>query len=360
MRRIILLAALVLMLCCSVVSAQAVTATGVGETPSEAEQDALRGAVEQVMGTLVDSSTLVRNYQLIEDNIYTVSRGFIESYTVTDKHTEGGVWHITVAAEVSTEPNGALMDQLTRLGIIDHNLRGAKIGVIIPEQHFTRRIPDPAGETAVIKAFLEAGFDNVIDISQARLYHNLIALDMSVEQLKNIANSLQADILVIGEGFSERGGDVPYMSRDIISCKARLEAKMYIARTGQIIAADGTYGAAVDTMESIAAKKALAKAGEEMGRYLSQQLLNHGSSNRQQIEMIVLTNNINDVNILKTELMQIAGVNDVKFSRWETGRATLAIRCSGAPQTLYNRLREQSNMVVEAVEITYNTLTVRI
>ncbi len=351
---------LFLMLCCSSVFAQSVTATGVGTAPSEAEQDALRSAVEQVMGTLVDSNTLVRNAQLVEDNIYTTSRGFIESYTVMDKRMEGGVWHITIAAEVNTEPNGALMNKLSRMGIIQHSLRDAKIGVIIPEVHITRRIPDPAGETAVVKAFLEAGFDNMIDVSTTRYYHNTIAVDMSVEQMRNIADSLQADILIVGEAFSERGGPVPYMTADIISCKARLEAKMYIVRTGQIIAADGTYGAAIDTMETIAAKKALAKAGEEMGRYLTQQLLDHGSGNRQQIEMIVLAANIQDVNTLKNELMHVAGVNDVKFSRWDAGRAALAIRYSGAPQTLYNRLCEQSDMMIEAVEITYNTLTVRI
>lgn len=360
MKRIIALVGLLLMLCCSSVFAQSVTAVGVGTTPSEAEQDAMRNAVEQVMGTLVDSSTLVRNAQLVEDSIYTTSRGFIEQYTVTDKRMEGGLWNVTIAANINTEPNGALMDKLTRMGIIQHSLRDAKIAVIIPEEHFSRRIPDPAGETAVIKEFLKAGFENVIDVSMTRFYHNTIAVNMSIEQLENIANSLQADILVVGEAFSEAGGPVPYMTRDIVSCKARLEAKMYIVRTGQILAADGTYGAAIDTMESIASKKALAQAGEEMGRYLTEQLLNHGSSARQQIEMVVLTTNINDVNALKNELAQIAGVKDVKFSRWDAGRATLTIRFSGAPQTLYDRLSESSAYAVDAVEITYNTLTVRI
>ena len=102
MKRIIALVVLLLMFGCSSVLAQSVTAVGVGTAPSEAEQDAMRNAVEQVMGTLVDSNTLVRNAQLVEDNIYTTSRGFIESYNVTDKRMEGGLWHITIAAEVNT------------------------------------------------------------------------------------------------------------------------------------------------------------------------------------------------------------------------------------------------------------------
>lgn len=360
MKKIIAIAVLIVLLCCSSVFAQHVTAVGYGTTPSEAEQDAMRNAVEQVMGTLVDSRTLTENYQVVEDNIYLTSRGFIQNYTVTDRRNAGGAWQVTIDADIDTDPNSALMTKLTRMGIIQYNLRDAKIGVIIPEEHLSRRIPDPAGETAVVKKFLEAGFDNVIDISLTRFYHNTIAVDMSLDQLRNIANSLQADILIVGEAFSERGGDVPYMSRDIISCKARVEAKMYIARTGQIIAADGTYGAAIDTAETIAAKKALAQAGEKMGQYLTEQLLNHGSTNRQQVEMVVITNNINDVNRLKNELMQTAGVSDVKFSRWDAGRATLAVSYSGAPETLYSRLSAVSAFFIEAVEITYDTLTVRI
>ena len=44
--------------------------------------DALRKAVEQAVGTLVASETLVENYQPLRDNVYTKTAGYIRSYTV--------------------------------------------------------------------------------------------------------------------------------------------------------------------------------------------------------------------------------------------------------------------------------------
>ena len=50
------------------------------------------------------------------------------------------------------------MSELTRLGIINRQLRDPKIAVVIPEYHIRARVPDPAGETAVINKLIEAGF----------------------------------------------------------------------------------------------------------------------------------------------------------------------------------------------------------
>lgn len=46
-----------------------VVATGYGTTVREATKAALRSAVEQVVGTMVDATTLVENDKLIEDEI---------------------------------------------------------------------------------------------------------------------------------------------------------------------------------------------------------------------------------------------------------------------------------------------------
>lgn len=360
MKKLILLIITITILCASTALAQPVTATGYGTTASEAEQDAMRNAVEQITGTLVDSRTLTENYQIVEDNIYLTSRGFIQNYTVTDRRNAGGAWQVTIDADIDTDPNSALMTKLTRIGIIRHSLRDAKIGILIPQDNPARQVPDTAAETAVTQALLEAGFTSIIDISQTRYDHLILGSSLTIDKLRSIADSLRADILIVGEADSERGRNVPYMSEGIISCKATIEAKMYLARTGQIIAVSTAQSAAIDTAETTAAQKALTQAGTQIGQYMADRLLDRGSTNRQQVEMVVITNNINDVNRLKNELMQTAGVSDVKFSRWDAGRATLAVSYSGAPETLYSRLSAVSAFFIEAVEITYDTLTVRI
>ena len=69
-KKIICLLAVVFCFCIPV-SAQPITVAGYGTTADEAERDALRNAVEQAVGTLVDSATLVQNNMLINDEIYT-------------------------------------------------------------------------------------------------------------------------------------------------------------------------------------------------------------------------------------------------------------------------------------------------
>ena len=70
--------------------AKSVTVTGTGMTPSDAENDALRAAVENTLGVLVDSETLVQNSMLIRDQIYTQSRGFVTDYTIVNREQISG------------------------------------------------------------------------------------------------------------------------------------------------------------------------------------------------------------------------------------------------------------------------------
>lgn len=364
MKKLVILLCAVMLLLCSNAFAKVVTVTGVGASQTEAQNDAMRVAVEQAVGSLIDSQTIVDKSMVLEDNIYATSKGFVQSVDiVSTQRTPDGSYRVTANVDVDTNPNSKLMNELTRLQVIQVNMRNAKIAVVIPEEHIRYRIPDPAGETAVVKKFLEAGFQNIIDISRDRLTYNQ-PFNMNEAQLQNFAQSMQADILVVGQAFSEGAGDVGQFINgrrtNVVSCKARVEAKMYIARTGQIIAADGTYGAGVDITEAIAAKKALADAGEKMGDYLVEQVLNMYSGNRQQMEMTVIANGISDINTVKLGLNGVPGVKNVAFNNYSNGRGVLSIQYSGSPQTLFKHLQENVELNLELTESTFNTITVKV
>ena len=71
---IIIIGLITLFLLPGMAFARSVSVTGTGLTATEAENDALRNAVEQAVGVWVDSETLVRNHVLLRDEIYTKSR----------------------------------------------------------------------------------------------------------------------------------------------------------------------------------------------------------------------------------------------------------------------------------------------
>ncbi|MCM0081827.1 hypothetical protein L4X63_09520 [Geomonas sp. Red32] len=59
-----------------------VTVVGFGTTVDQARQDAIRNAVEQVVGTFVSSDTMVQNSSLIKDEILSFSGGYVREFKV--------------------------------------------------------------------------------------------------------------------------------------------------------------------------------------------------------------------------------------------------------------------------------------
>lgn len=356
------IALLLSVLLCSNALAKNITVTGRGMTETEATNDALRSAIENAVGVLVDSETIVANNVVLKDEIYTNTKGLINNYQVVSTQQNVDGWYVTINADVDMNYDSALMNELTKRGIVDNLLRNPKIAVMIPEKHLAYRIPDPAGETAVINAFIAAGFDNMVDISQDRMRYNN-PFNLNADDLQALANSMQADILVVGEAFSEGVGDVgQFLPRGkrtgTLSCRARVEAKMYIARTGQIIAADGKYGSAVDISEAVASKKALAVAGKEMGEYLSDKLLELAAGSRQRVELVVMTVGYEKLTAIQQALSTIKGVKNVDLGSYTDGKGIFTMRYGGSPQTLFAKIKETAECNVELRSSSYNVLTI--
>lgn len=359
MKKILLGMILGLLTALPMASAQQVTATGYGSTAAEAENDALRAAVENVVGTLLDAQTIVDKNTVLQDEIYTSSRGFIRHYDVLrTQQTAAGAWCVTVAVDVDSEPDSKLMDALTRERLIAVNMRNAKIAVILDASNASG-----SGESAVVDSFLQAGFQNIVDISNARrLYNQPYYMDAS--QLQSLAQSLRADILLVGQAYSDCSGDVGQFiggrHTGILSCQARIAAKMYIARTGQVLAAHSTEGAGADITKAAAAGKALTAAGNAMGEYMVQQLLERYSGNRQQLELTLLANSLQEINAVKQALASLQGVKNVTFNNYNNGRGVISLQYSGAPQTLFARLQQNMDYNLQLEESTFNTLTIAV
>ncbi len=351
-----------LLMICAVASAKNVTVTGRGATPSDAENDALRAAVENTLGVLVDSATLTQNSVLISDQIYTQSRGFVNDYRVLNRELVGNVWHVTINAAVDDQPNSKLMNELTRLGIINVQLRNPKIAVYVPEQHLNYSVGGAGGEVAIVKALLNAGFSNVIEVGTGLSYQN--PMNMNAAQMRQAAQSYGADIMIVGESFSEGVGDVGdylpgYQRTNMQACRARVEAKMFIVRTGQIIAADGKYGSAYDNSQAVAAKKALASAGEQAGNYFVEQITGMYTS-RQGVEVVVYGADFSKINLVQSALGRVNRVKNVNLSSYEGGKAVFTLQYGGSPQTLFNELQAVTDADLTLQSLTYNTLTIRV
>ncbi len=81
----------------------AVVAGDVAKATDQATQNALREAVAQSAGTLIQADTLTKNSTLVRDEVAAHTSGFVKSYEVTAKSQDKGVVKVTVKAQVLTK-----------------------------------------------------------------------------------------------------------------------------------------------------------------------------------------------------------------------------------------------------------------
>lgn len=105
--------------------------------------DAMRHAVEQVVGTLVDSRTLVENFVTVRDRIYSASDGYVSRYDVLAEGVEadGQTYHVRILATVR---RGRVKDDLASYRILQVKT-GRKRVMVVGEA-------DPAAEIAAQEA----------------------------------------------------------------------------------------------------------------------------------------------------------------------------------------------------------------
>ena len=96
----------------SILNAAEVTVSGIGSNRSIALQEAFKEAVRQGIGTYIESSTIVRNDEIIKDNIIELAYGYVESYKVLSESQKEKTYRIKILANVSNEAVSAVLSNL--------------------------------------------------------------------------------------------------------------------------------------------------------------------------------------------------------------------------------------------------------
>ncbi len=232
-----------------------------------------------------------------------------------------------------------------------------RVMIMIPEFHITTKVPDPAAETEFLKYFKTAGF-KLIDKKQAeKVWKDDVLYKLEKEEDLQAAAALAfkigAEILIIGEAFSEKGvqvnsggyGGVP---GQIVTAGARVEIKAIRVDTGEILWADSEYAKAADTTELIAGKRALQEGGKALAPKVAKELLRQWSTGgagkgANAIEIVLSYPNgvlkFADVTDFKENSMKaVAGLQQVVQREFVEGVAMLELVYEGDAQGLAGAL----------------------
>ncbi len=267
MRKFLIVLALSMMINFSAM-AQEVTVDGFGRNRDEAIANAERTAVEQVVGTFVDSQTLVENAMVKLDEIYTQAKGYVSGVKILSEGQSNGLYKVTASMNVASEPNSALIGQLETV----MRLNDPRITVIMLRDDAAAGTHDELAETALNDKLLTLGFSHVVDadivanLENARLLERIYNGERG---LVGVGSSYGADYLVLGKTHTnsqnvrlpdyKTGG---YKEMAMIVANADITAKIIKLSTGDIVGTFSVTAKGNDVIKDNSERNAIRNAAE--------------------------------------------------------------------------------------------------
>jgi hypothetical protein len=341
-------------------------------------QDAQTRAVEQAIGTFIDSQTQVENYQVISDKILSQIKGYIKRYNIVREDREDNLLRVTITAEVSL---GQLSDDLSAIGMLLGQMHKPRTMILVAEQNVGQEwyawwwspgnVHASQSDMGIIDntlmdKFNEKGFEMIdhqaasqeIKITQA---YNV--QDLSAQQAKTLGSQANAEVVITGKGLAKLYGNV---GGGLKSVQADLSLRAVRTDTGQVLATATTHAAAVHISEITAGNDALKKAATEAADQLTTKILAQYSKEAGGTRSINITiNGLNKTQFVKFKDVlrnQVRGIKAVNERSFQNGVAKMSVDSKSSAQILSDELslKDFGTFGVEVVSSTANSLELRV
>lgn len=203
----------------------------------EAIKDALRRATEEAVGVLVDAKTLVRNLQLVEDTVYTRSRGHVRTYRVVGEGRRGPAYRVRVEAVVSLEDIGKDLED-----IADRLKLGSDPRVLLLLEGAGADEAADLAQSEIADALLEKGFRVVDGAQAAEARTRAAAVQLAADPDGDAAASARrllmpvADILITGRVVRQPRRLEAIGGEELFGASARCDLRAVHVDTGELVA----------------------------------------------------------------------------------------------------------------------------
>ncbi|MFA7332120.1 MAG: flagellar assembly protein T N-terminal domain-containing protein [Candidatus Delongbacteria bacterium] len=241
-------------------------------------RDAMRKAVETALGTLMESRTMVENFELKKDEIYSRASGFVSTYEVLEEKKQIDMYWMKVRAVVNQQKLG---DDARALGLLQELVGKPKMMIMVDEYWWDgslakdqqEAVDDPASAARIAERFLGRGFALV----DAETVKKLRSSEM--QTMDDLMNNGEAIIRLAQQAAAEYGAEVLILG----TCKAEpanLVGGKYTATatfTAKIV--DASTGALLGTKQysqsgvGISPEQARSESGARAGDGVSQTLI---------------------------------------------------------------------------------------
>jgi hypothetical protein len=340
-------------------------------------EDAQRKAVEQALGTMISSASISRNFQLIEDRIFSLSSGYIETYRIVSETERDNELEVEIAAVVGMEK---LSDSLQAIQTLIRRVEKPKIMVLIAEQSILAEnptSPDSAGETALLSATrLGVAETAVIEYLRGKGFQFVdrqalsgqievadpLVLINDTERIRKVADLTKAQVVIFGQAQARTTGEV----QGIHSGQANIALRALKTDTGEIIAASSTHAAVAHVDPSTANAKALSDASRRIAGLLLDQILSQWQNETGGTRTVTLR--IEGVSYAEVKQLrswlpqQVRGVREVYQRSVQNNTAELDIDLQGSAENLADELSEKQfkDRTIEVLDLLPNKVRIEL
>ena len=342
----------------------------------QAIQDALRLVVEQAAGTMVSSETLVQNYEVMRDQIYSKSQGYVQRYEVTKESVEENLYRVTIQAAVA---EGNLKNDIMALGLLMARKNMPRVMIMVAEQNVGMHYYSywwgvRAGtadlsitENVLMEKLTQKGFHIVDHAMTSKTLE--IKAPYKIESLNNdavrsIGNLYDAEVVIYGKALSKLAGSV--LGTSMKSAQADISLRVVSTDTGRVIASSTHHAAAVHPNEVTAGAEALKIATEAIADQLLKQIVNQWSQDVSAGSLIRLVvsdiPSYNDLVKLKEMIQKrVRGVSGVYQRDFSAGTATLDVGVPATSQKLADALVaiDYGRFSIDIINITQNSISLK-
>lgn len=345
-----------------------VIATGMADGTSArsrdvALDDALRQAVQQGMGTFVSTETLVENMILIEDSIYSETKGYIKSYEIIKENKSDGAYQVKISAVVKLSK---LADDLESIGLLIRKKQNPRVMVILYSTvvsgtylGFTRE-GSMNLENQIEGSLARKGF-RIVDAGQVshkkKVESALHGNDMSAAS--RMAKDFGAEMLITGEVKRE------YVdTRHLYGMKVRFFTNEVRLKALETDTAKVLYsGYKTQPPSGVNHLEPLEEASAELIEEMASGILQQWSKDVYQTasyELNISDASYQDLSSLKKKLKNIRGIGGVQTRSFQSGKAVLEVKYKGSLEDLADRVSQMKKPVMEIMGLQSNSLDLKV
>lgn len=279
---------------------------------------------------MVSSESLVKNFQLIQDSIYSNVQGYVKDYEIVeDNKGADGMTKIKVSATVE---ESKLENDLRGIKVILDAKGNPKTMVILTETIDGE--PSPVISDAIQQYFVEKTFP-MIDKSQLETIKSRDAdeIEKDPAKAKVMGSRFGAELILTGVAQAKLASQKEAYGVPVFSYSCNLSLKALNADTGDIIAILNESGTAYAGSQKEAAQKGLSQAWENSRDAFFKNIMEKWRSsvvNLSEITIIVSKCQPEIRIEMKRKLKAIDGVKNLNEKSYKNGVCELTAEIDGA------------------------------